>query len=88
MRRMQNNPLETKRPHRDKVATKAAAASKKAVQGSYYRHLFGERFTRLKLNLRSFPPAALKQAFKEFNDGIYLSDQSNRKARHFSRPAR
>lgn len=55
MRRMQNNPLETKRPHRDKVGTKAAAAGKKVVQGAYYRHLSGKRF-QVKIQRGTFRP--------------------------------
>lgn len=121
-RRMQNNPLETKRPHRDKVGTKAAAVAKKAVQGAYYRHLSGKRF-QVKihrgarrpalptlLHARPTPPTALpttrhppllrphpatrtlphrhtKQAFKEFDDGIYLSDRLDRLVRYLFCPA-
>lgn len=83
MRRMQNNPLETKRPHRDKVGTKAAVAVKKAAQGAYYRHLSGKRL-QVKIHRGSLRPYVLpshhpvnhpsKHALKEFGDGIYLSD--------------
>lgn len=51
---MQNNPLETKRAHRDKVGVKAATAAKKSVQGGYYNALVRQMASRVKIPPPSF----------------------------------
>lgn len=55
---MQNNPLETKRAHRDKVGVKAATAAKKSVQGGYYNALVRQMASRVKI-----PPPSYEKNF-------------------------
>lgn len=73
MCRMQNDPLETKRPRMIKWALKRPQRKKKGgLAGAYYRHLSGGRCVRDRRNLRlgvsPFTPAAKGTFLEIFPD--------------------